>query len=319
MDWPPRRFPRPTSNSAKVRSATPRRGHSSPPAIDVGAGVGTGGADRVTIRFNDDTIENAWLRVVVKANANTGLATEDVHYWGNTIGETGDSPLDTRIDFVDAALIRQNFGPAAVTSRYDINRSGVVDAADASLVESIAAANNLHGDRSRDDIVGVADLAIVQSYFGRVGAANNFPGDVNGDGSVNRADVKLLAEQFGRRATLDMLASRLPLLAAPATSTSAAAAAIVVRVGPDRYTQAVDAVHRHSTLAASRGDRSRGERSATLPPMAVGGSSAENATWPSGPAERLHARRSRGGGERAVVTTVGRVCRRGPCVRRATR
>ncbi|MEO2032590.1 MAG: right-handed parallel beta-helix repeat-containing protein [Planctomycetaceae bacterium] len=62
----------------------------------VRAAAGDGGSDRVTFTWADGAIKNQWLQVTVKANANTGLATPDVHYWGNQFGDTGGSELNTK-------------------------------------------------------------------------------------------------------------------------------------------------------------------------------------------------------------------------------
>ncbi|MCK4276210.1 MAG: right-handed parallel beta-helix repeat-containing protein, partial [Phycisphaerae bacterium] len=60
-----------------------------PTSVAVRAGAGAGGSDRITIIWADNAIEKQWLQVTVLATANTGLATNDVFYFGNAIGETG--------------------------------------------------------------------------------------------------------------------------------------------------------------------------------------------------------------------------------------
>ncbi len=55
-------------------------------------GGGEGGSDRFVITWADNDIEGEWLEVTVLANASTtGLATPDVHYWGNAPGDTGNN------------------------------------------------------------------------------------------------------------------------------------------------------------------------------------------------------------------------------------
>ena len=51
-----------------------------------------GGTSRVSFVWADGAIKNEWLQVTVKANAHTGLGTPDVFYFGNAIGESGDTP-----------------------------------------------------------------------------------------------------------------------------------------------------------------------------------------------------------------------------------
>ncbi len=58
-------------------------------------------------------------------------------------------------------------------------------------------ADYLHGDLNADNVVGLADIAMLQ---GRLGTSTNdgpSAGDLNRDGFVNRADVSALASRFG--------------------------------------------------------------------------------------------------------------------------
>ena len=58
--------------------------------IEVRPVQGVDKSDRVILTWPDNDIENEWLQVTVKANANTGLVSDDVFYFGNAVGETGD-------------------------------------------------------------------------------------------------------------------------------------------------------------------------------------------------------------------------------------
>lgn len=87
----------------------------------------------VHITFADGAIVNRWLQVTVLSNANTGLTQPDVFYFGNLVGETGDSPprlmvVTTR----DQLLMRRALGSrdVGVTSHYDFDRDGDVDSMD---------------------------------------------------------------------------------------------------------------------------------------------------------------------------------------------
>jgi len=99
---------------------------STPISVTVRRGAGVGGSDRVTILWNDGAIVNTWLRVTIKATANTGLAEPDVFYFGNAIGETGNSPTDAKVTPTDAIGCRNNphtsQNPAGVTDAYDFDR-----------------------------------------------------------------------------------------------------------------------------------------------------------------------------------------------------
>ena len=85
-------------------------------------------------------IKNTWLRVTLRPNANTGLAAADVSYWGNLVGESGDSTSPLRITAMDTAAVRRAFTRPGVTvgvsSACDFNRDGRVDAADLALVRN---------------------------------------------------------------------------------------------------------------------------------------------------------------------------------------
>ena len=99
-------------------------------------GSGTGGSARVKITFPDNTLQNTWLRVTVVANANTGLAVDDVFYFGNVIGELdfGNTATRLRVNGQDAALILANQSPGAnsagVTNKFDLDRNGRVNGQD---------------------------------------------------------------------------------------------------------------------------------------------------------------------------------------------
>ena len=104
------------------------------PTVTVRPGEGDGGSDRIVLVWPDGSIENQWLEVTVKATENTGLSEEDVFYFGNAIGETGDSGNDMLVNAADGIGIRDNLrgelNPAGTTDPYDLNRDGLVDAVD---------------------------------------------------------------------------------------------------------------------------------------------------------------------------------------------
>jgi hypothetical protein len=103
-----------------------------------------GGSSRVTILWSANAsadappeLKKTWLQVTVLANANTGLSASDVFYFGNAIGEVGNSTTNAQVSAADEALIRLNgrnaLNPAPVDFRYDINRDGLVAASDQGL------------------------------------------------------------------------------------------------------------------------------------------------------------------------------------------
>ncbi len=107
------------------------------PTVTVSAPVG--GISQVLLTWPDNAIDNAWLQVVVGANANTGLTASDTFYFGNAIGETGDNPSNTRVNLIDVGLTRSNqsgFSTVPITNNYDFNRDGRVNLIDVGLARA---------------------------------------------------------------------------------------------------------------------------------------------------------------------------------------
>jgi hypothetical protein len=98
------------------------------PEVAVRRGAGASGSDRVTLVLPDGAVRNTWLRVTVKATADTGLPAPDVFHFGNLAGDADGS---LSVNATDLALTRANVGTAAtITNRYDFNRDGAVNAVD---------------------------------------------------------------------------------------------------------------------------------------------------------------------------------------------
>ena len=57
------------------------------PTVSIRPGNGVGGSDRITLIWADGEIQNRWVEVTALANANTGLAVDDVFYFGNAVGD----------------------------------------------------------------------------------------------------------------------------------------------------------------------------------------------------------------------------------------
>ena len=107
-----------------------------PVSVTVGAGQGVGGSDRVKIIWADNAIEKQWLQITVLATANTGLSSPDVFYFGNAIGETGNSTTDANVTPTDAVVVRNNphtlaQNPADIDDVCDFNRDRKVGPNDA--------------------------------------------------------------------------------------------------------------------------------------------------------------------------------------------
>jgi len=155
-----------------------------PPEIAVRPGEGTNNSDRVTLTWPDNTIRNTWLQIAVLATANTSLAQPDIFYFGNAIGETGNSMMEARGNAVDVLLARNNprtlTNPASIDFPHDFNRDQRVNATDMLIARN----NQTHllnalkliavpGDEGKSavrlDIGG--DVAVDTAFAGKVDGA----------------------------------------------------------------------------------------------------------------------------------------------------
>jgi len=79
-------------------------------------------------------VVNEWLEITVKANANTGLAHADVFYFGNAVGESGNSSANAFVSAADEIETRNDghtfLNPAPLINGHDYNRDSLVNAAD---------------------------------------------------------------------------------------------------------------------------------------------------------------------------------------------
>ena len=106
-----------------------------PLSITVEPGQGENGSVRVKILWAANAIQEEWLQVTVLATAQTGLAQNDVFYWGNAVGETGNSSANAYVNALDAAGVMQNLASSApITNVYDFYRDGKVETSDCNLV-----------------------------------------------------------------------------------------------------------------------------------------------------------------------------------------
>jgi N-acetylneuraminic acid mutarotase len=121
---------------------TPWPTAASPASVTVRRGAGAAGSDRITLTWPDGQVRNQWLEVTVLPTTNTDLASPDVFYFGNAVGETGNRPGDARVNGADVRLTRRNrtrrprlgsadvVPPSPIDSRFDFDRNGVVDVLD---------------------------------------------------------------------------------------------------------------------------------------------------------------------------------------------
>ena len=101
-------------------------------------GQGTDRSDRVVVTWDDPVIRNRWIEVTVKANERSLLPADDVFYFGNLVGETGDAASPLRVTALDVAATRRAIGSqnVSVYDRHDFDRNGVVNALDLAAVRA---------------------------------------------------------------------------------------------------------------------------------------------------------------------------------------
>ena len=86
-----------------------------------------GGVSRVTFTWDDNAIPTRnWLQTTIKAHPATGLATDDVFYFGNSAGETTDDFVVNYDDLL-CEIWPVIFTAAGIESPADINRDGVIN------------------------------------------------------------------------------------------------------------------------------------------------------------------------------------------------
>jgi hypothetical protein len=87
-----------------------------------------------------NAVANKWLRVTVKANANTGLSQPDAFYFGNLIGDTHFSSTGDYITLAEDysatknAVLANPGGAVNVLSEFDHNRDGLLTTEDDNIV-----------------------------------------------------------------------------------------------------------------------------------------------------------------------------------------
>jgi len=104
-----------------------------PATVTVRENAGVGGSDRVTIAWPNGAVRNQWLEVTVAA-ARLGMTADDVFYFGNAVGEAGDSVSPALVTAADLLVARNNprifLDPAPVDFVCDFNRDTFVNAVD---------------------------------------------------------------------------------------------------------------------------------------------------------------------------------------------
>jgi hypothetical protein len=93
-------------------------------------------AARYALVWPDGSIVNKWLEVTVLAGPRTGLARDDVFYFGSLVGDTGD-PGPPRVTALDLSAVKRSLNSASgAAGRFDVNRDGRVNALDLAAVRA---------------------------------------------------------------------------------------------------------------------------------------------------------------------------------------
>ena len=110
------------------------------PAVSVTPDFGATGSDRIKLTWAEGQIRNKWVQVTVRANADTGLASPDVFYFGNLAGDTGDHSAGATqavVSGADQLSTRSHMGELpAPDSRYDHRRDGQINSIDVVTVRA---------------------------------------------------------------------------------------------------------------------------------------------------------------------------------------
>jgi hypothetical protein len=171
---------------------------------------GYDGSDRLVLTWPDGAIANRWLQVRMKATASTGLVRDDVFYFGNAVGETGDDAGHTFVDGTDYARVRNEIESGRLiegTDLFDFNRDGRISSLDTTIIEQ-QAANVLTALRLLDappEAVAAPAAAAVDHVVSTAGVL----GDMNGDGVFSPEDLQLMAAALTYEANETALDSEL--------------------------------------------------------------------------------------------------------------
>ncbi|MCA9214250.1 MAG: hypothetical protein KDB27_14360 [Planctomycetales bacterium] len=130
-----------------------------PAEVAVREGAGVDGADRVTLIWPDNAIQNQWLEITVDATPHTGLVEPDVFVFGNMIGDSGDEAYRAMVSELDERGPREHphafFNLAGIDDPFDYNRDRYVNATD-----QVIARNNRGEPTSALHLLGTGDAPV---------------------------------------------------------------------------------------------------------------------------------------------------------------
>jgi hypothetical protein len=136
--------------------------------VTVRAGAGsTPGSDRVELIWGANAPKNAWLEVIVRATAHTGLSANDVFFFGNEVGDTGVNSTGgaatvSIVDIMGTQLHMTNSPTGlSITSVYDFNRDGRVDIFDVTLAQK-----HITNNSTGLQLINISGIGPTQSTMG---------------------------------------------------------------------------------------------------------------------------------------------------------
>ena len=153
------------------------------PSLSARPGEGVDGSDRITLVWPDNVIQQQWLEVRLKSGARTLLPEDDLFYFGNAIGETGNDPGGTLVTSIDVIAARDHqrgpFDLASADDVYDFNRDRLV-----SSIDVIVARDHQVGPLKALPLISptIAAPAATPAIF-------QLPGDANQDGAFDSQDL----------------------------------------------------------------------------------------------------------------------------------
>jgi hypothetical protein len=160
-----------------------------PSSFQVLRGAGQEGSDRIVLTWEDQAITGTWLQVTVLASERSGLSANDRFYFGNAVGDSGDSDQHARVNATDEIGARNNphtfDDPAPIDDRYDFDRDGRVNATDEIIARNHATTflNQLN--------------LITPPASGAVAVR----GDFDGDGTLDKEDIDALGRAIAEKSS----------------------------------------------------------------------------------------------------------------------
>jgi hypothetical protein len=147
--------------------------------------------------WSDGEILNQWVEVKVLVTASTGLAADDLFYFGNV---AGDADGDRVVGDGDYDMLTAQFGLRGSGLAADFNGDERVDLDDLSILQNcygnaLAEPPILVGDADRSGVVDGGDYVILIGQFGLSG--KGLVADFDGNGRVGLEDFAILRGSFG--------------------------------------------------------------------------------------------------------------------------